>query len=80
MSVSISVERSIPEDTDTRTTDASFDQEAIVEVLADDDAVELFQSATRPKSVSTLADDCDVPLSRAKMAARSARATEMPSD
>ncbi|NHN49182.1 helix-turn-helix transcriptional regulator [Halostella sp. JP-L12] len=62
MSVSISLQRSVPDDDGDRD---RFDREAIVGLLDDDDAVCLFRSATDPKTVSTLADECDVPLSTA---------------
>ncbi|WP_161973212.1 helix-turn-helix domain-containing protein [Halostella litorea] len=39
------------------------DPATVVELLADDDAVRLFRAATKPKPVSTLAEESELPLS-----------------
>lgn len=39
--------------------------ESVVEVLADDDAIDLFRHSTTPKTVRTLAEQGDLPLSTA---------------
>lgn len=65
MAASIPIERLVPCDDDECPVGWRCDPAGIVELLDDEAAVRLFDAATTPKSVSELADECDLPLSTA---------------